>query len=268
MKITGYWRPLGTGYRRYRLAILDDTTAEGWVEDDFHHFGVRVQFAQSRITAIKMMAPRTPWTTCSGAEQPLQALVGNALITRASDIGRLIDMRLQCTHVYDLTGVLLAHIGNRHQRPARRDYLCAIEDRSAIVGADYELQHYGRGEARLDLDGQTVLRWTLDGSRIVAPESCQGIHLGDGFRAWTETLPEDDAEYATLLRRAITVAAARAINSDDYPTAADMSHKPLCYTFQPEHRHQAKRHVGNAKDYSRHPELLLRHLDADDDAKT
>ncbi|MFV0276965.1 MAG: hypothetical protein ACK5HY_07250 [Parahaliea sp.] len=256
MKITGYKHPPGTGRRQIDLRIEDESLAVGWLEDDFHHFGVSIRFGDGKVEDIRMAAPRTPWNTCAGAAEPLRTLVGQPLITRASDIGKLIDMRLQCTHVFDLTGLLLAHIGNRHQRLAHRRYHSQVPDRP-IQGSEFELASYGAGEAWLYQDGERVMYWQVDGDRITAPPAFAGVSLSTGFRPWTEQLPEQEAEYATILRRAMELSSARSIDSDDYPTAADMTMKPLCHTFQQHRAPRARRNFGNALDYSEHPEQML-----------
>jgi len=165
-------------------------------------------------------------------------------------------MRLQCTHAFDLTGLLLAHIANRHQRQEHWRYLSEVPDRP-IVAEEYALASFGPGEAKLYLNDTLVMRWEIDGEMITGPEPYGGHSQNEGFRAWTESLPELEAEYATILRRAIRTACGRAINSDDFPTAADMSSKPLCHAFQPQQRSSARRNLGNAHDYTSHPEDML-----------
>jgi len=77
------------------LRIVDARRAVGWLEDDFHHFGVTIEHEGGRVVDVRMAAPRTPWSTCPGAAKPLQALLGKPLVARASDVGSLLDMRLQ-----------------------------------------------------------------------------------------------------------------------------------------------------------------------------
>ncbi len=123
---------------RYRRLIdlrrQDDRTAVGWMEDDFHHFGVTVVHDGGVVVDVRAMAVRYPWTTCPGATEPLKALVGKPLVSRSSDIGGLIDMRVQCTHLFDLAGLVLAHAarGGDHRR-----YEVTVLDRAVTrLGAD------------------------------------------------------------------------------------------------------------------------------------
>src|SRR5690554_4658629 len=98
------------------LRCDDAHTAVGWLEDDFHHFGVTIKHDGNRVTGARMTAERYPWETCPGAAHPLKAIVGKPLISRASDIGRLLEMRQQCTHVFDLTGLVLAQAKKGHHQ--------------------------------------------------------------------------------------------------------------------------------------------------------
>lgn len=246
----------GIGHRMIDLRIVDEQTAVGWLEDDFHHFGVTFVHDGAKITTVRMAAPRTPWITCPGAAQPLQELVGKPMVSRASEVGSLISMRLQCTHVFDLAGLLLAHIANRHERNLSRRYHTVIPDRPRH-GDENSLSSFGVGTAELYQDGERVMYWEIEGDMIIGPEPYAGHSQNHGFRQWTEGMPIDEAEYATILRRAILVAGGRTITHDDYPTADAMGAPALCHTFQPGTREKALRNMGMTFDYSEHPEDLI-----------
>jgi hypothetical protein len=246
----------GVAHRMIDLRRVDAHTAVGWLEDDFHHFGITVLHDGAVVTGVRMAAPRTPWLSCAGAAAPLQALVGKPLIRRASDIGRLIEMRLQCTHVFDLAGLLLAHVAHADTRAPARRYHARVGDRERF-GEEHLIASFGPGEACLFQDGVAVLRWEIDGEMITGPAPWGGHSQNQGFRAWTESLPEQEAEYATILRRAILVAGGRTIDHDDYPAAGAMGAPALCHSFQPAQRDHALRNVGSTRDYADHPEALL-----------
>jgi hypothetical protein len=226
------------------LRQQDEHTAVGWVEDDFHHFGVTLEHDAGIVTAVRMAAVRYPWTSCPGAHEPLQALVGRPVVERASDIGRLIEMRLQCTHVFDLTGLVLAHVaaGRQHRR-----YAVRVSDREKLPGFSLENIVVGPGHAWLLQDGRLVMHWQLEGPTIVGPAPQPRQSMETGFRAWTESLPLDAAEHAFILRRAILVAGGRLLRHDDYPNADAMGVPALCHSFQPERRVQALRMVGTTR---------------------
>lgn len=236
-----------------RMISLDRRAPDmvvGWLEDDFHHFGVTVVHDEGIVRDIRMAAPRHPWATCPGAALPLRQLVGKPLITRASELGALINMRLQCTHVFDLASLVLVQAATGR---ADRTYEVIIPDRTVRTNPDAamasELHIYGPGTAILKLDGRIAMQWDLDNRMITGPEPYGGHSLGAGFREWTEGMPQDPAEYATILRRAILVAGGRHQNLDAIPNAAAQNTPPVCWSFQPEQRHAAARIIGTDHNY-------------------
>lgn len=246
----------GRGHRQIDLKTWDEHTVVGWLEDDFHHFGVTITHDGGIVTNVEMSSPRTPWATCGGASAPLKALIGKPLITRSSNIGQLIDMRLQCTHVHDLTGLALAHAA--HGRQHRR-YHVILNDRELLPHEGQRtLADFGPGRVELFRDGERVLWWEIDRDRIVAPAAASGQSVQKGFREWTETMDEEQAEYATIVRRAILVIGGRSMNHDDFINAAAMNMPPLCHSFQPAQSERAWRHFGNNRNYEDTPEQMLR----------
>ncbi|EJM24389.1 Protein of unknown function (DUF2889) [Pseudomonas sp. GM21] len=244
------------GGRLRRLIVLRQVTpgqVVGWLEDDFHHFGVTIEHDGMHITAVRMASPRTPWATCSGAQVPLQALVGSPLINRASDIGALIDMRQQCTHVHDLAGLTLAHI---KRGDCERRYEITVEDREVFAWNGLH-PTLGPTRARILCDGKEAMYWEVDNDRITGPAPFTGQTLERGFRQWTESLPEEAAEQATLLRRAILVAGGRTIDHDRFNTAAEFGQPALCFSFQPERSHEALRNYGATRDYATNAANML-----------
>ncbi|MET0377970.1 MAG: DUF2889 domain-containing protein [Spongiibacteraceae bacterium] len=246
----------GRGRRQIDLKKWDANTVVGWLEDDFHHFGVTVKHDGHFVTDVHMSSPRTPWSTCGGASEPLKALIGKPLISRSSEIGKLIEMRLQCTHVYDLTGLVLAHAasGREHRR-----YHVICLDRALIPHEGQRtLADFGPGRIELYRDDELVMWWDIERDFISAPAAAAGQSLQQGFRQWTETMPLQEAEYATIMRRAMLVAGGRSMDHDDYLNGAAMEQPPLCHSFQPEQRDYAWRHYGNTQNYEDTPEQMLR----------
>jgi hypothetical protein len=225
-------------------------TVVGWLEDHYHHFGVTIVHDGSLVRDIRTAAPRHPWETCPGTRIPLRALIGKPLFTRASRLGALIDMRQQCTHVFDLVALTVAQAATA--RPDRL-YEAIVTDRATTLNPNAQTAAqthiFGRGRATLLQDNQPVMEWDLDDRMIVGPAAYGGHSLGDGFRAWTESLPEDQAEYATILRRAILVAGGRNQDLDEFRVAADQRMPPVCYAFQPERRDLGLRMWGSCRNY-------------------
>lgn len=254
-----YLQRQGVAHRMIDLRVEDAHTGVGWLEDDFHHFGVTIRHDQGIVTDVRMAAPRTPWSRCPGAAEPLKALIGKPLVERATDIGALIEMRLQCTHVFDLTGLLLAHIYHADTRQPHRRYHVQVPDRP--VSDDVQsLASFGVGTATLFRDGEQVMFWEIDGDRITGPAPYGGHSQNHGFRAWTEAMPVEEAEYASILRRFVLVAGGRMLNLDDYANADAQQVPPVCHTYQPENRIDALRIVGATRDHTNKPESLLENV--------
>lgn len=250
--------PKGRLRRLIDLQRWDESSVVGWVEDDFHHFGVTIEHAEGRVRAVRVVTERYPWATCTEVGAPLQALVGCAVPRRASDIGALVDMRAQCTHVFDLSGLVLAHIS---RADVHRRYEVLVSDPDVIRWEGEYRPVFGPLRAELIQDGAQVMHWEVSDNLIKTPAQFAGQSLGVGFRAWSEILDEASAEYATILRRAVLVAGGRAIDHDRIATAADMHQPALCYSFQPERRELAVRVVGQKRDYAASGRDMLSELD-------
>lgn len=239
-------------------AIDISTTAEGevavWLEDDFHHFGVTVIHDGEFVTEVSMVTPRHPYTTCPGAAQPLRELIGAPLVRRASEVGRWLDMRRQCTHVFDLAGLALAHAaaGRIHRR-----YQIIIDDRPIVEAHPSGRRTLGSGRAVLLQDGAEVLAWDIDRHAITGPKEWAGQSLNKGFRAKTETLALEPAEHATVLRRAIMVAAGRSSDRDAALLPRENTKPAVCHTYQPAQRPHAEWISDSVRDWSDSPDDLL-----------
>lgn len=244
----------GCARRVIDLRRPDSRTVIGWMEDDFHHFGVTIKHEQGKVQNIHMAAPRHPWTTCPGAATPLQDLIGKPLIARASDVGQLLDMRQQCTHVFDLTGLALAHA--YHQRPRVR-YQVITADRTLEPTTDYLNPLLGKTRSVLLKNDEMVMYFDIDNDRIIGPPEIANTGLNKGFRQWTETLDIESAEYAFILRRAILVAGGRLVDHDQFEDAAAMNLPALCHTYQPGTRDLAKRCLNSTRNYEQSPERML-----------
>ena len=49
------------------------------MEDDVHHFRLRLQHSEGTAVSVEGEAVRTPWIICPGALAPLRALTGRSL---------------------------------------------------------------------------------------------------------------------------------------------------------------------------------------------
>jgi hypothetical protein len=253
-----YPRQGGRARRLIDLRRWDEHTVVGWLEDDFHHFGVSVLHKDDRVVEVRTVARRYPYSTCGGAALPVQALMGAPLIRRASDIGGLIDMRLQCTHVFDLAGLVLAHAasGRTHRR-----YEATVEDREIVHWEEPQRRKLGPGSAALHQDGMLVLAWQMDGYLITAPEEWAGQSLREGFRDRTEALEVEAAEHATILRRTIMIAGGRSADRAKMQLPGERTLPAVCHTFQPGQRERAQWMADSIRNYQASGDGMLADVD-------
>lgn len=219
----------GTFRRQIDLKAWDERTVVGWLEDEYHHFGLTLVHDGAAVVDLRVAAPRHPWSTCAEAGLPLRALIGKRLVTRCSDIGALVDMRKQCTHVFDLAGLAMAHASARREH---RRYHGTVQPLANLEADASE----GWLRATLYRDGQRVMAWDLSEDFIMAPPRYAGRSIDRGFREWLETRQEVEAEDAFVLRRVAFVAKGRRISIEHARVAHDIEQGRVCHTFQPEYR--------------------------------
>jgi hypothetical protein len=234
-------------YRREISLRSEDGCVSGRLEDDFHAFGVSIRHDGRYVTEAEGDAGRFPWTTCSGAVDPLRRLIGMELSPRPGAVRDHTDSRAQCTHLLDLAGLAIALAA---RGGATRRYSLEVPDSVE-----------GRSRPRLLRDGSEILVWELAAGRIAAPEPFVGQRaFGGGFTRWAERcLDPNLAEAAVVLQRACGIALGRMYDMDQTPGAWAFGAMagPACHSFGPEHVNQARRMVGSARDFSRTPERLL-----------
>lgn len=252
-----YPRTGGCLRRRIDLRRDPDGAGVGWLEDDFHHFGVTIEQADGIITEARAAAARAPFSTCPSAGLGLKGMIGHRLAARSTEVGRMIPMRQQCTHMFDLAGLVMAHLvsGRAHRR-----YEAIVEDRDIVAWQEGHRRLLGAGKAWLLRDGEQVLYWEIDQRGITGPGEWAGQSMIEGFRERTESMAVEAAEDATVLRRAVMVSAGRTLDPDLYPTARDRGQSGVCYTFQEERRDIGMRNFGNTLNYERSGDGMLSHL--------
>jgi hypothetical protein len=248
---------VGCARRAIDLRAQDDSV-EAWLEDDFHHFGIVMRHDGEKVISVEGEAARFPRDTCPGALDILQEVVGMRLSQRSTAIGKITNMRMHCTHLYDLLGLAIAHAacGREHRR-----YDAIVPDRQPIDGAPPEDRLGGTTQPQLFCDGHSVMAWQVRGDQITGPGKYTGISMGRGFREWTETLDIDEAEAAHVLRRATLIALGRLIDLQALGPEGMKGAEGACHSFQPEVIKNSGRMLASSKDYSECPESLLLHLD-------
>jgi hypothetical protein len=228
-----------------------DDVVWGGLEDDFHHFEVRLRHDGTTVTRVDMHAVRWPWVTCADAGRNLHALEGMTLSDRCTAVAEVADPRWNCTHQFDLAGLCVSHAA---RGIARRQY-------------DVEVPPITDGvrRPRLWRDGDLLHEWTLmmgeDGrGRLVAPETLTAAPWKGGFIRWAdEHLEPEAAEAVIVLRRACDIGMGRGMDLEAIPVASELASimSGICYSMQPEIMPVAFRARGTIRDFDGHPDALL-----------
>ncbi|WP_231639144.1 DUF2889 domain-containing protein [Sphingomonas profundi] len=221
------------------------------LEDHAHGMRCRLRHDGAHVVDVEAEFIRYPLSTCLGADLPLRALVGEALGRTARDFFAGGRARVNCTHMFDL-----AWLASRHAlRGARvRDYLMAVPDAPE-----------GRTDVTLSRDGAEILRWRIEDDVITDPAPFAGRHLYRGFVSWALSAPELDddlTESVLVLHKACFVSGARrfALASGPLEEAEKRATVGVCHGYAAATIDEAVRPKGTRRDFSDHPERLLRYL--------
>jgi hypothetical protein len=204
----------------------------GWIgaalEDEVHHFLLRLDHDGTRITGVASAALRQPWSACRMAGAHLaDSLEGAALADVAAR-----DAKQECTHLLDMAMLCAAHVGDSAQ--TRFDMRVADREPGDAATSGVVSQVGGRTSAAIDVDGIEQFRWQLTGTAIDSPEPWAGRDLRQ-LSSWKHEFPADQAECATLLRRALFVSGVRQFAEPAGGVAANsgLSRMGVCYNYQP-----------------------------------
>jgi len=249
--------PYGEGiYRRRILLVAANGRVTADLEDDFHRYGVEIEHDGGRVDAVRGRAGRYPWSECGNSSVPLQAFRGAPLSTSLLAASRRGNPRENCTHLFDLAVLAVAHAAAGR---ARRQYDVTVPDRVD-----------GVTRATLQRDGELVLTWDLCGSEISDPPPYAGRELrGAGMASWAEAeLDPDAAEAAIVLRRGSFIANGRLGDFDGAPNASVLLPwaENSCYSFTRGIAEKALRVQGSTREFTHHPERLLADVLRSDDS--
>lgn len=214
--------------RSIALECVGQGAVAARLEDNFHHFGVRVAYEGGKVTDLATGALRFPWTTCPAAGASLRAAIGEPLSDRPEKLAEKLPMQLNCTHMFELGALAIRHASLRDRGELAEDQRIdmvireSAEDRTVLSGT-YEV------------NGQRLLDMTVGGSVIASPERNAGRDLYDRFRPWLATLPADEATMLWLMRRAFWLAAGYQVYKPR-AFAGENDLGPVCYTYQPERK--------------------------------
>ncbi len=241
--------PYGSYRRRIRIVNTDSGVVTAGLEDDFHYFIVQITHNEEVVTGITAQSIRWPWNTCPGAAAPLQQLVGMELSPRCLAVGAVTSPAHQCTHMFDLAGLAVAHAARATDLGDQRQYDLVIP--------------YGVGRKRTVTcarDGELILSWELAGRECIAPSPYSDAPWQGGFLKWADSnLDVDDAEAAIVLRRACDIGMGRGMDLDAVEQAVELADlmTGVCFTMQPEQIAVARRNRGTIRNFDDNPEMLL-----------
>jgi hypothetical protein len=161
------------------------------MEDESHRMQVTVTHDGTRVTDLETESRRIPWSACPNAGFKLRDLIGLPLRRMHETTGQ--DVKLHCTHLFDLTRVAIA----RAKVGASVQYDIAVEDR---------IERRTHGE--ILRNGQSVLRWDVSHRSVTGPDPFIG-HVLVGAPQWPSGLDDDMLEAALVMRRVFMVAQIR-----------------------------------------------------------
>jgi hypothetical protein len=216
------------------------------MEDIAHGMKCVVEHDGQRVTSLRPEFRRFPMTTCNGAAEPLQALVGMPVGADFSTFfggGRAWS---NCTHMLDLAWLGVVHAT---RGLTVRDYLMEMPDDGP-----------NRRRSTLRRDGELVLEWQLENSTVLDPLPFAGRHLFSGFTRWAvENFEGDQLEAILVLHKGCFVAQARRYDIPTGPLSATEQklNAGLCFGFGRERIGIAVRLEGTGRDFTDHPEQLL-----------
>lgn len=216
------------------------------LEDDAHGMVCRVEHDGARITALLPEFHRFPMNVCPGAAEPLRALIGMPLeVDHATFFGGG-RTRQNCTHMFDLAWLAISHA---KRSEVVREYLAEIPD-EGVTARPTTLQR----------NGETVLRWQLQGTTVLDPAPFAGRDLFAGFTGWAlRHFTGDDLEAILVLQKGCFLAQSRRLVLSPGPLspAEQSRYGGICFGYATERVGVAVRVERSRRDFTEHPERLL-----------
>jgi hypothetical protein len=193
------WPGYGSGVYLRSLAITTPAPEQVHLamEDIVHAFEVTMTHADGVVTGVEGRWHRHPFTSCAGAGQALQRLVGTPLSRQLFDLVRPIDTRQQCTHLFDMACLGLLHVAWGH---ADRRYDVVVPDAPD-----------GPCTATLSVDGEPVLVCELDADlQVLGPAPLRGQRVLQGFMRWVvANVPAEQQGLYFFFQKALFVSRAQ-----------------------------------------------------------
>ena len=234
-------------YRRRILLKGGASRVVAELEDCHHGFRCTVAHNSAIVTDICGEAIRVPHTTCEGAMAPIKALIGVPLNTGNAAFSAITHPRANCTHLYDLTTLAIAHCS---RGDITRQYDIIINDeKNGII------------EARALINQRPIHHWTIRDNKIENPTELAGQPVMKGFFSWaSSTFSEDQREAAFALHKGYFVSIARRWDMrvmEGQPVTDYDSRPGVCYSYSEGVVENAYRRRNSIRDFTDTPEHLL-----------
>lgn len=237
----------GNGCYRRRIKLTRTPGAVlAELEDNCHGFRVALQHDGKVVTAIKAEFLRIPFSTCSSADAPIQALLGAALDSPLHELNRIANPKSNCTHVHDLT-ILAMH----HTLRAEKTVIYDVKVTDARDGIS---------DLRVWRNDALMHHWQSRDNHLLSPDSLKGKPLFSGFNAWScECFSGLALEAARVLQKGNLVSTARMFDFDKMAgnIAYEESSRHACHTFSPDYAKKAVRLQGTGRDFTHDQSRLL-----------
>lgn len=242
----------GTGkfMRSLEIYRLSENSYNFAMEDPYHAFEARFTHNKHTVTSLSAHWHRLPMSSCSGATDALQSMIGCPLSDDIYTTAKFQDSRIHCTHQFDMLSIALTHA--YHEREDRR-YDVVVHDSKD-----------GRVNPLLYLNDQIVLSLMLENHHIItSPDHYKRTSLMRGFNSWArEHLSANEREYAFIIQKAMFVAAGRQMDVKAMVgQAAEHSGPPVnsCFGSRQDRYHTATRleNIRDLSDIQRHEVLLF-----------
>ena len=240
----------GNGIFRRRILVYKPKTylVTAELEDTNHGFRVHLEHDGETITDIKAEMLRFPFTTCPDAPAALQAFVGCKLATNAASLRPIAKPQKNCTHLYDLATLAMAHTARDE---SKRVYDIAVND-----------EVDGVTSASISCNGTEVHHWHIAKHKLLVPETLAGMPLMSGFYRWvTRSFSGNAFEAADMLQRGYFVAQTRRYdykNSVGRPAKSDHISEDACHSYNANVVDKAFLVEDVIRDFTDTPELLLK----------
>lgn len=239
----------GTGIFRRRIRLVSTgIQVQADLEDCNHAFRLTLSHDGEIITAISAQPIRFPFNTCPDALANLQGFIGCALSASVPEIRQFVRPEQNCTHLYDLATLALAHA---MRNGVARQYDVAIPD-----------EQDGVLSVEVSCDGIPQHSWQIRKREIIFPQQLAGKPIMKGFYLWaTAEFSGDALEAAEVLQRGYFVSHTRRLDlksSVGRSAFGDRMPEGSCYTYNRGVVEQAFQATDNVRDFTDTPELLLR----------